>query len=127
MAKKKSDGSIIDEVVGAAATAFGGPAAGVAADKITETIIDGTAKEEPEKTESEIDTFFQNQIYQQQIQTSVGWTTIQQAMVSKVSEAIVKTKPGEDTIDMEAIEKLMELTKTMQMDTIDIMKAFKND
>jgi len=73
-------------------------------------------------TES-VDEFFKNQIYQQNLQANAGWTTVSQAIVASVSKAVID---GVKEVDMESIERLMKLTKTMQQDTIEVMQALKS-
>jgi len=77
--------------------------------------------EEIKELES-IEEFFKGQVYQQSLQANTGWTTISQAIVASVSKATIE---GDNSIDMDTISKLMTLTKTMQMDSIEIMKSLK--
>jgi len=69
-----------------------------------------------------VDDFFKDQIYQQSLHASSGWTTVSQAIVSSVSKAVID---GVKEVDMKAVERLLELTKTMQTDTIEIMRTLK--
>ena len=70
--------------------------------------------------------FFKNQVYQQSLEANAGWTILMQAMVGKASKTITNAKEGETSIDMNALEKLMSLSKTMQLDTLEIMQAMKS-
>jgi len=70
----------------------------------------------------DVEEFFKGQIYQQTLQANAGWTTITQAIVASVSKATVE---GVKDIDMDTIERLMGMTKAVQTDTIEIMKALK--
>jgi len=75
------------------------------------------------REQESVDEFFKNQVYQQNLQSSAGWTTITQAIVASVSKAVIE---GVKDVDMDAVERLMVLTKTMQQDTIEIMKELKS-
>jgi len=70
-----------------------------------------------------VDDFFKGQVYQQSLQANTGWTTVSQAIVASVSKAVIE---GVKDVDMDAVERLMALTKTMQQDTIEIMQALKS-
>lgn len=90
-----------------------------------------TAVEEPIKeptTEVQAgDNFFRNQVYQQSLEANSGWTILMQALVGQASKTIANTEDGKPSVDMEALEKLMSLSKTMQLDTLDIMKAMRDN
>ena len=75
-----------------------------------------------ESEQESVDDFFKDQIYQQSLQANVGWTTVSQAIVASVSKAVID---GVKDVDMDAVERLMTMTKTMQSDTIEIMKELK--
>lgn len=89
-------------------------AAAIAGAKIAAKVIDkATEDNQP------VDEFFSNQIKQQSIQSNTGWNTLMQALVTRISKEVLE---GENSVDMEAIEKLMSLTKSVQLDNIEIMK-----
>ena len=67
--------------------------------------------------------FFKNQLYQQSLQANAGWTTVSQAIVAGVSKTVIE---GIKDVDMDSIERLMTLTKQMQIDTIEVMKALQD-
>lgn len=67
---------------------------------------------------SSIEDFKKQQIYQQVLQSNAGFTTISQSIVSGVAKS---TLEGVQNIDMDVIERLLAVTKTLQMDTIDIL------
>ena len=51
--------------------------------------------------------FFQNQMYAQAVGQAAGWTTINQAIVSKMAEAIIATSPAEGGADIAALGQLL--------------------
>ena len=51
--------------------------------------------------------FYTNMGYQQAMDASAGWRTINQAIVGKVAEAIISTAPGEGGADVAALQQLM--------------------
>ena len=50
--------------------------------------------------------------YQQGLDASVGWRTINQAIVGKVAEAIISTQPSEGGADIAALQQLMKGAQT---------------
>ena len=56
--------------------------------------------------------FFQNMAFKQAVEASAGWTSLNQAIVGKVAEAIITTQPGEGGADIAALGQLM---KGLQM------------
>jgi len=51
--------------------------------------------------------FFQNQMYAQQVQASAGWTSLNQAVVSKASEMILNTSANSEGADLASLGMLI--------------------
>jgi len=56
--------------------------------------------------------FYSNLAMKQAVEASAGWTSLNQAIVGKVAEAIITTQPGEGGADIAALGQLM---KGLQM------------
>jgi len=118
-----SKDKIVKAAVDIASEASSSTPPGAAADAIVgtaEVAVDAISQEQQAG-----DKFFRNQIYQQSLEANAGWTILMQAMVGQASKTIANTQEGEASIDMGALEKLMSLSKTMQMDTLGIMQAMR--
>lgn len=55
--------------------------------------------------------FYQNLAYQQAIDASAGWRTINQAIVSKCAEAIISTSPSEGGVDLAGLAQLAKIVQ----------------
>ena len=51
--------------------------------------------------------FYQNQMYNQAVQASAGWTTLNQAIVSKASEMILNTSASSEGADIATLGMLI--------------------
>ena len=56
--------------------------------------------------------FYTNLAYQQALNAQQGWTTINQAIVGKVAEAIIGVSPSEGGADVAALQQLMKGAQT---------------
>lgn len=56
--------------------------------------------------------FYTNLAFQQALDASAGWRTINQAIVGKVCEAIISTQPSEGGADVAALQQLMKGAQT---------------
>lgn len=68
-----------------------------------------------------VDVFLKNQLYQQMIDSNAGSTTIMQALVGEIGKKIIKDGNTDGAVG--SMKELNELSKSMQLNTIDIMKA----
>ena len=51
--------------------------------------------------------FYQNMAFKQAVEASVGWTSINQAIVGKVAESIIATSPAEGGADLASLALLL--------------------
>ena len=51
--------------------------------------------------------FYQNMAFKQAVEASVGWTSINQAIVGKVAESIIATSPAEGASDFSSLALLL--------------------
>ena len=51
--------------------------------------------------------FYQNQMYAQAVQASAGWTSLNQAVVSKASEMVLNTQANSEGADIAALGMLI--------------------
>jgi hypothetical protein len=51
--------------------------------------------------------FYQNMAFKQAVEASVGWTSINQAIVGKVAESIIATSPAEGGSDLVTLMTLL--------------------
>ena len=56
--------------------------------------------------------FYTNLAYQQALDASAGWRTINQSVVGKVAEAIIGVSPSEGGADVAALQQLMKGAQT---------------
>ena len=56
--------------------------------------------------------FYQNQMYAHAVEASRGWTSINQAIVGKVTETIIATQPAEGGADIAALMQLVKAAQT---------------
>lgn len=59
------------------------------------------------KTLGDAPAFYQNQMYNQAVQASAGWTSINQSVVSKASEMILNTSANSEGADIAALGMLI--------------------
>ena len=59
------------------------------------------------KTLGDAPAFFQNQMYSQAVQSAAGWTSINQAIVSKASEMVLNTSANSEGADIAALGMLI--------------------
>lgn len=59
------------------------------------------------KTLGDAPAFFQNQMYNQSVQAAAGWTSINQAIVSKASEMVLNTSANSEGADIAALGMLI--------------------
>ena len=67
--------------------------------------------------------FFEDQLKQQMLEANAGNTTIMQALVGEVGKNIVSG--GETSEALKALASITEINKASQLNTIYIMKAFR--
>jgi len=68
--------------------------------------------------------FFEEQLKQQMLEANAGNTTIMQALVGEVGKSIVSG--GETVQALDALSAITEMNKSSQLNTIEIMKAFRS-
>ncbi len=61
--------------------------------------------------------FFQNQAYKQAINEAAGWNAINQAIVGKIAESIIETKPTEAGADVAGMQALAKMVQTIRPET----------
>ena len=59
------------------------------------------------KTLGDAPAFFQNQMYNQAVQAAAGWTSINQAIVSRASEMVLNTTSNSEGADIAALGMLI--------------------
>jgi len=64
------------------------------------------------KVVGDIPAYMTGLAYQQSLDASAGWRTINQAIVGKVAEAIIGMSPGEGGADVAALQQLMKGAQT---------------
>lgn len=65
--------------------------------------------------------FFRNQLYKQMLDANAGMNTVMQALVGKVGEKVIE---GGDTDGaIKSLKELTDVTKQMQLNTIEIKNA----
>ena len=69
------------------------------------------------KTLGDAPAFFQNQMYSQAVQSAAGWTSINQAIVSKASEMVLNTSANSEGADVAALGMILKALRGLPSDT----------